>query len=412
MKLPLLSHCACGRDHTAAALPRVEIGPEVLARTPALMKETFSGDRIHLVWDENTRAAAGPLESLLSQAGFSLSQTRFEDMQWATLEAAEQIRREGDGADVFLAVGTGSLNDLTKYAAFHSRRPAAVFATAPSMDGFLSLGAALYHDGFKDSFDTAAPRLVLGDTGVLAAAPVRLKAAGFGDLLGKYTALCDWEVGRILTGEYWCSALADLTRQSADRAAALCDRIPDRDPDSAGALMEGLCLAGLCMLLCGNSRPASGAEHHFSHYWEMMLIRDGIRPDLHGRKVGVAAAMVADLYRSFLDKAPVFRARPLPEAELAAAFGSLAPEILRENAPDPLAALTPEALSAAWPEIRQAIARVPAGTELAELLSRAGGAVLPQQAGISPELTRQALRWACYVRRRLTLLRVLTLAEQ
>lgn len=407
MKLPSLSGCSCGRDHTASTLPQVEIGPDVTTRLPELLASLGLSGRCHVVWDRQTRAAASELTAALRQADLIVTETLFSNMQHATLAAAEEIRQAGQTADFFLAVGSGSLGDLTKYASHRSGCPYVMYATAPSMDGFLSVGAALYHDGFKDSFDAAPPRLVLGDTGVLAAAPTRLKAAGFGDLLGKYTSLCDWECAHLLTGEYWCPQLAALTRQAADRAVALSCRIPQADPDAAAALMEGLCLSGLAMLLCGNSRPASGAEHHLSHFWEMLLARDGGQADLHGRQVGVAAALVDSVYRSALEQGPLLRPRQPERPALEAIFGPLTEQIRRENTPDPLESLSESRILDCWPQIQSCLAQLPTPEQLTELLSEAGGAVLPQQLGLSTELCRQALFWGCYTRRRLTLLRLL-----
>ena len=411
MNLSIPKHCSCGKDHTSVLLPRVEIGSDILRRTPGLLQETFGKNRIHLVWDQNTREASRNLHQLLEDAGFQITQTLFEDMQWATLNAAERIIQESKAADFLMAVGTGSLNDLTKYAAFSTGKKAAVFATAPSMDGFLSIGAALYHNGFKDSFDTAPPAIVLGDSGVLSESPVKLKASGFGDLLGKYTALCDWKAAHLLTGEYWCPEIDRMTRESVEKAIRFCDEIPEKNPQAAEALMEGLCLSGLAMLLCGNSRPASGAEHHFSHFWEMILIRDGIRPDYHGRKVGVASELVADYYHEAAEKEIHWEYHPICEEGLREIYTSLSDEILKENTPDPLADISVEKIQNTWEQIRKEIDRIPTGSEIAELLSRAGGAVLPQQVGISAEQTRQALNWACYTRKRLTILRLLSLSR-
>lgn len=406
MNLPDLSRCSCGRNH-AVVLPRVEIFEGLTAQAGVLLRDTGFSGRCHVVWDENTKSAAQGLPQALEEAGFSLSETLFPDMQWATMGDVDRIREESRGADFLLAVGTGSLNDLAKYAAFLTERPYAVYATAPSMDGFLSVGAAIYSGGFKDSFPAAPPRLLLGDSRVLADAPVKLKAAGFADLLGKYTALADWKISHLVTGEYYCGAIVDLTREGVDRAVALCDSIPQRDPETAQALLEALSFAGLAMLLCSNSRPASGAEHHLSHFWEMLIIRDGEQPDLHGRKVGVASTMVADLYHSMEKRLITFHPAVFPREEILEVYGSIAPGILRENDPDPLAALSPETLEAHHEEILDIVRALPTGEELASLLARSGGAFLPTQVGVTETLCRQALRYARYTRRRLTLMRLM-----
>jgi glycerol-1-phosphate dehydrogenase [NAD(P)+] len=121
--------------------------------------------------------------------------------------ALSRIEEESRNASSILAVGAGSINALCKLAADRAGKPYAIFATAPSMDGFASASASVYENGFKLTFGALPPRMILADTEVLAAAPAYLKAAGFGDLLGKYTALADWRISHLVTGEYYCENL-------------------------------------------------------------------------------------------------------------------------------------------------------------------------------------------------------------
>ncbi|MBK8047562.1 MAG: iron-containing alcohol dehydrogenase [Anaerolineales bacterium] len=80
--------------------------------------------------------------------------------------------------------------------------------------------------------------------------------------------------------------------QCADNAAA----IGKGSPAAVRTLMDALIESGFCMLDFGTSRPASGAEHHLSHYWEMKLLTEGRPAILHGAKVGVATVLVAGIY--------------------------------------------------------------------------------------------------------------------
>ena len=67
------------------------------------------------------------------------------------------------GADALVAVGSGTINDLCKYAAAQDGKPYAVFATAPSMNGYTSKNAAITVDGHKKSLPARdAGRRVLG----------------------------------------------------------------------------------------------------------------------------------------------------------------------------------------------------------------------------------------------------------
>ena len=61
-------------------------------------------------------------------------------------------------ADALVAVGSGTINDLCKYAAAKDGKPYVVFATAPSMNGYTSMNAAITVDGHKKTLPAATPR--------------------------------------------------------------------------------------------------------------------------------------------------------------------------------------------------------------------------------------------------------------
>ena len=132
------------------------------------------------------------------------------------------------------------------------------------MDGFASDTAPIIENGFKLTRQAKQPIAIIGDTKILAAAPAELKAAGFGDMIGKFTALTDWKISNILTGEYFCDKIAELTLEGLKKVTEQADRIASNDEKAAASVMEGLVLSGLAMKLAGSSRPASGAEHVLS----------------------------------------------------------------------------------------------------------------------------------------------------
>ena len=59
--------------------------------------------------------------------------------------------------------------------------------------------------------------------------------------------------------------------------------IASGEPEDCEKLMYALILSGLAMQMVGNSRPASCAEHHLSHLWEMEVV-NGPLDALHGEK--------------------------------------------------------------------------------------------------------------------------------
>jgi len=197
---------------------------------------------------------------------------------------------------VFLAVGSGTITDITRLV---SHRTGAVFIslpTAPSVDGFASIGAPVVLRGIKQTVLAHPPEALFGDLSVLAAAPAPMIAAGFGDLLGKITSVADWRLGALLYDEPYDDDIAERSLAAALRCADRAEEIGAGSPEAIRLLMEGLIESGLCMLDFGESRPASGAEHHASHFWEMKLLSEGRTGVLHGAKVGIATGMVAERY--------------------------------------------------------------------------------------------------------------------
>ena len=68
--------------------------------------------------------------------------------------------------------------------------------------------------------------------------------------------------------------------------------IPAGEPGPLAHLLNGLVMSGLAMQEMLTSRPASGAEHQFSHLWDMQRhVHEGRIP-LHGFKVGIGTLEV------------------------------------------------------------------------------------------------------------------------
>ena len=195
-----------------------------------------------------------------------------------------------------MAIGSGTITDITR---FVSHRTGAAFIsmpTAPSVDGFASIGAPLIVDGVKETIICHTPTAIFADVTTLAAAPRGLIAAGFGDMLGKLTSIADWRLGQLLWDEPYDEAIAQRTLTAVQFCIDNVESIGAASPEGVRKLLEALLESGYCMLDFGSSRPASGAEHHYSHYWEMKLLNEGRPAIYHGAKVGVATALVAEQY--------------------------------------------------------------------------------------------------------------------
>src|SRR5690625_4586681 len=172
--------------------------------------------------------------------------------------------------------------------------------TAASVDGFTSKGAPLIFRGFKETIQTASPIAVFADIDVLKIAPREMTAAGFGDMIGKYTSLLDWKISHLIANEPYNKLAAKSTKKSLEACVKYVHQIADHEDEGLKILMQSLIESGLVMLVLDFSRPASGSEHHLSHYWEMELLKNEEKQLLHGAKVGVASAIIVDLYKQFV----------------------------------------------------------------------------------------------------------------
>ena len=214
-------------------------------------------------------------EQLIVNAGKQPRRVIFPSSLLIPNEAAiAKVSAALDGIDFILGIGSGVIQDLCKYVASNAKLPYAIFATAPSMDGYASSGAAMITDGMKVTYPAGVPLAILADTDVIKNAPLDMIKAGYGDIIGKYSALNDWKLGAVVNGEYFCDYVYGLTMDTLKRVLPLANRLIERDADSVGTLMEALILVGIAMSFAGNSRPASGSEHHLSHYFEITGIVD------------------------------------------------------------------------------------------------------------------------------------------
>ena len=158
--------------------------------------------------------------------------------------------------DLVVAVGTGTINDMTRFFSYRMGRPFMTVSTAAPMDGFASSIAAIMVNNLKTTFDAQTPVAIIGDTEILKGAPYSMIAAGLGDLVGKATCLCDWRISHIVTGEHSCENIIRLVEDNVNKVLESANLAKDRDPEVLGKIMEGLVLAGTAMSLNGNSRPA------------------------------------------------------------------------------------------------------------------------------------------------------------
>jgi len=301
-----IDDCTCGKNHQCP-VEHIIIGNNVLSS----LKEICLGyQNILLVSDQNTYKVCGKeVAEILGKK--IVTSVMFETGDKPLIpneEAIEAIHEKfTEGIDLVLGVGSGVLNDLCKIVSFEHHVPYYIVATAPSMDGYVSVGSALILKGMKVTLNAASPRGIIADTRVLKDAPMDMLRAGYGDIIGKYSCLNDWRLSALINNEYFCQKVYDITYESANKVRELAEGIMRREEDAVGALMEALIVVGIAMAYVGNSRPASGSEHHFSHYFEITGIL-AEKPYLaHGIDVAYSSVLTAKIRQKILMSVPIRR---------------------------------------------------------------------------------------------------------
>lgn len=318
---------------------------------------------------------------------------------------------------VYVAVGSGTLTDIARFVSHRTGRRFISLPTAPSVDAFASMNSPLVVRGFKQTFSAQLPMAIFADLETLCSGPSAMIAAGFGDILGKYICLADWRLAHLLWDAPYDIQAAQLTRESLECVMAHTRAIGRGKPEAIKSLMEALIASGLSMARVGSSRPASGSEHHLSHFWEMQLLQHRRSPILHGAKVGAGAVLMAREYgriRKICQKEAIRRLREskMPDKtrqkeEIREAYGTIAGAILESHrsfldiSPRRFEALK-EAIAEHWDEIQGIAATVPPARILRQRLREAGGQPDPCALGLSPHQVSMALRAAHYIRNRFT----------
>lgn len=409
-----LENCPCGRKHTFVT-EVAEIGHGVKERAGKILADAGFPKKVLIVSDDNAMRAADGLLPVLEAAGFEMKKLVYKNMMYAKIEQVREVEALLGDVDGVIAVGTGSVDDICRVASFNKKKKFAIFATAPSMDGFASDSAPIIENNFKTSVYVEQPMAILADTEILAKAPTELKAAGFGDMVAKYIGIFDWRLSHMLTDEYYCPAVAEITMQGVNKIMALADKVTGEDEEAAGNIMEGLILSGLGMKLAGCSRPASGAEHVVSHYWECYKLARGIWPEFHGKKVGVATVLINRIYHNIADRVPEIDPIPDPTdmEEVKAAFDpSQVDEVVRLNTPAITADIDLARLKRIWPDVRKMINEIlPSDEKLMRLMKAAGAVTEPADVHVTPELMEKGLKYHSYMRKRILLTRLLPMMQ-
>lgn len=410
----MMADCECGHKHDFD-LEALEIGSGIIDKTGEILKRYNFPKKILMVADVNSfRVTKGLYEQLLSE-GFTVELRVYDDMKVADMREVEELEKLLARVDGCLSVGTGSVNDICRLSSYRADKQFAIFATAPSMDGFASDSAPITKGNFKLSYPCRQPRIIIADTKILADSPTELKAAGFGDVMAKYIAIADWRVANLVHGDYYCERVASFVRNAVAKMAALADKVSVRDEEAAAAVMETLVLTGIAMQLAKCTRPASGTEHIISHYWECKKLEKGVISDFHGKKVGVATLVVADIYHKLSRIEKVSAHKETPDwQDIQSHYGpALTPDMMKLNLPDTIVnEIAPRLIEEKWDEIRKIIEEeIPSTETLKKLYAAAHAVTTPEEIAVDRELFDEGIRYHVYMRRRVTIMRLLPMLD-
>ena len=404
------------------------IGVDTLPQTAEMFKSLFPAGRALVVADLNTwRVAGKEVHRILAEAGVAQDEPHiFIDpklyAEWTFVEELDGVLAATDAVPG--AVGSGVINDLTKLCSHHNGRRYMVVGTAASMDGYTAYGASITKDGNKQTFDCPAPLGMVLDPSISAAAPAKMSASGYADLIAKIPAGADWMLADAVGADKMDDFAFGLVQEGLKEA--LCDPAGVHAGNVAKVeqLAEGLLLSGFAMQATLSSRPASGAEHQFSHLWDMEHLRFNGASVSHGFKVGIGTLASTAFLEMLLD-APVeqldvekcvaaWKSWEETERDIRAVFDN-DPEFVARGLKETCDKYVDKEglreqltrLKRAWPELRGRIRSqiIPFG-EVHRRLELVGAPCEPEQIGISRARFRASFEKIPYMRSRYTVVDV------
>lgn len=402
----------------------IEEGPGALSRIPGMFRSLFPGRTATVVTDKVTFGIAGEaVHRYLQEGGVPVAEPFiFTDpglfAEWRYVEQLEDSLRDRDVIPV--AVGAGVINDLVKIVSHRLGRRYITVCTAASMDGYIAFGASITFEGNKQSFDCRAPLGIVLDPEIAAGAPKSMTASGYGDLMAKIPSGADWMVADAVGVEPIDPFAFSLVQKNLRSVLSAPDAVAAGDPEAVGRLADEMIMSGFAMQAISSSRPASGAEHLFGHFWDMEGLSFGGRHVSHGFMVAIGALVSTACYefligreftsssidaaveawpewddmerwiRKVFDGRPVHLQRGLAESREKYTDGD---GIRRQL----------ELVRSGWGELREKIRGqiMPVG-QMQDLLRRAGAPYEPEMIGVSREKLLSTFRCIPFMRDRFT----------
>ena len=298
----VLGEPTCNCDYHNKIECDIYIGNGIINNINSYIEQKITGEKCLIVTDENLYNLFGDKIINILNKKYNVSVCipnqvgKLKPNQYALGEVLMAIDND---TDFLIALGSGTINDITRYVAFNCNLDFVSIGTSPSMDGYLSVVAPMLKDNLKINKPAKYPEVCIFDLDILKTSPLDMLYAGFGDVIGKYIAKADWILSNTITNEHICPYCLEII----DEAIKLCEdnvkNIKEKNDIGIKSLLEALLLTGLAMLLNGDSRPAASNEHNMGHFWEMKKLSQNKSHPSHGAAVSVATLYCLDVYKEF-----------------------------------------------------------------------------------------------------------------
>ena len=375
-----------------------------------------------LIADENTYRVLGKsVHEAMKNEGWDVQSVILHpEGLHADSVTISRVFAEYDGQPrTFVAVGSGTITDTTRFTSHRSQNSFISFPTAASVDAYTSVNSAMTIGELKGSIYCHAPVAIFTNVPTIVESPKWLTASGFGDLTSKFTSSSDWKFTHIIWGSKYDPEIYEKALGAAKQAAAVAEGIILHDPKSMDAMMQGQFDSGFSMADFGNSAPASGGEHHIAHIWEMMFHWAGREGLYHGNAVGVATIIEAEWYErlsklSKKDAEELMSHAKIPsraeqERTIRAELPEIAEELIESN-PIYLQLSDPLVLERVkknildnWDEIQSIAAKVPPASQFRAWLKSLGGPTTTAELDISNKQAQTAIDHGHYLRERFSI---------
>lgn len=409
INLPEKIDCECGKTHIIPTRYMV-YDNQVPEKLPGILSQFITSRKIALLADTRTYKVLGSeLSHRLQQADWSVQEIIVPDplSGYPVCDdiTQEKIAAEMGDVDGILAVGSGVVNDLSKWTAYDKNIPYACVATAASMNGYTSANVASIVNGLKTIVYARAPVAVLAMPEIIENAPYEMTSAGLGDVLAKPVSTADWIMNNFLFDEYYCQRCTQMITDLEPKYFDNPEGIKERNGDAVGALYNALLYSGIAMTMAGTSAPASGGEHMLSHTLDMMSLVDGEEHDLHGRQVGLGTMFASALYQRMFQMEKV-SCKLSPDAIDRKFWDKLADSVgeqYNQKLPDLKTMRDKLSDNDNWRELLNRVKdKVRSPKEIRDCLHRAGAAYRIEDIGCSKSRMRDAVMHMHEIRKRCT----------